>query len=436
MGTSQRPLFSSRLVSILAMIGVAVGLGNVWRFPYMMGKFGGSAFLFVYLLFTILFAVPALLSEIALGRMTRSGPVGAFSAGFGQQWGRGIGYFMLFTILVSSSYYVVVIANVLFTAWFSASSGFQTDHLPLFEAQLNNGTIQYSIVLAVLLISFGVIYRGLKQGIEWVSKYLVPFFLLVIVYLIGHALFLEGAIEQLIVFLKPDFAALTAEQIFAALGQAIYSLSLGGTFMLMYGSYLSSTASLPRLAVLTSIGDVGAAVLASLFIVPSVLVFGLDMAAGPQLIFSTLPRLFQVIPGGQWIGTLFLLALGMVAILSLIGAFEVVVGSLSEELKGVLTRNQIILSIGLLEALAAIPISFHPAYIGFLDLLFGSGMQLLGCSMAVIALTWGFGTQKSLKALFPRPDHPWAKILHTWIKWIIPGILFLVLIGYLYDSFS
>lgn len=418
------------------MIGVAIGLGNVWRFPYMMGKYGGSAFLLVYLLFTIVFAVPALLSEIGLGRITRSGPLGAFSDGFGEKWGKVIGYFMLVTILVSSSYYVIVIANVLFTAWFSASQGFQDSHLPLFTSQLNNGSIQYSIVLSVLLVSLGVIYRGLKRGIEWVSKYLVPFFLLAIIYLIGHSLFLEGATEQLVRFLQPDFAALTVQQIFAALGQAIYSLSLGGTFMVMYGSYLSAEASLPKLAILTSIGDVGAAVLASLFIVPAVLVFGLDLASGPQLIFSTLPHLFQVIPGGQWIGTLFLLALGTVAILSLIGAFEVVVGSLSEEKRLGWNRTHIIIGIGLIEAICAFPTAFHPEYIGFLDLFFGSGMQLLGCCIAVVALTWGFNKQASLEALFPNTNRPWTRALHRWIKWVIPGILFLVLIGYLYDSFT
>lgn len=429
---AKRPIFSSRLATLLTMIGVAVGLGNVWRFPYMMGKYGGSAFLFIYLLFTVLFSVPALMAEMSLGRLTRKGPLGAFREAFGTTIGTIIGWMLLITITIAASYYVIIIANVIYAAWFSAVHGFTTDNLSIYETQLNNGRLQYSISLALILGSLFAVYRGLNKGIEWVSQIFVPFFLMVILYLIANAFSLEGAGPQFLKFLQPDFAALEATHIFAALGQAVYSLSLGGTFMLMYGSYLSNQAKIPQLALLTSIGDVGAALLTSLFIIPTILVFGLDMTAGPKLIFSTMPRLFVELPGGPFIGTLFLVVLAMVAILSLIASYEVIVGSVPDFTNSNWSRNKIIIGIGLLQAVLAFPSAFDANLIGTLDLIFGSGMQLLGCTMAVVALTWGLGKTKTLDSIFGSSSSRLQLFFYYWLRWVIPSILLLVLFGYIY----
>ena len=415
------------------MIGVAVGLGNVWRFPYMMGKYGGSAFLFCYLAFSILFAFPALMAEIGLGRQSRQGPYGAFKQAFGTKAGKFIGILLLITILIASSYYVAVIANVVYSSFFSLSQGFSAESFPAYQAGLNNGVLQYSIVIGILAISLLVIFKGLKKGIEWVSKLFVPFFLVVILYLIFSAFSLEGAKAQFLAFLRPDFAALKPAQVFAALGQSFYSLSLGGTFMLIYGSYLKDDAPIPRIAFFTGLGDVGAALLTSLFIVPTILVFSLDMTAGPQLIFNTLPHLFEQMPGGQLVGSLFLIALSMVAFLSLVGAFEVLAGSVGDLKLPWLTRNRFILIIGILEALLALPSTLYPNLIGVLDLIFGSGMQVLGSGLAVIGLTWGLGRLISLKQIF-LTERPWHRFFYFWLRWIIPLVLLSVLLGYIYDS--
>ena len=431
---AQRPQFSSQLATILTMIGVAVGLGNVWRFPYMMGKYGGSAFLLIYLIFTLLFALPALMGEIALGRATRKGSIGAFRQALGPYLGRIVGYLLVITVLVASSYYVIVIANVLYTAYFCIVHKFQAENLNAFENALGNGVLQYSIAVLSLLASLFVLYRGLNKGIEWVSKLFIPFFLVVIIYLIGSAFSLEGAVRHFREFLNPDFAALKAEHIFAALGQAFYSLSLGGTFMVMYGSYLKQEEQIPSIALFTSIGDVGAALLASLFIVPTVLVFGLDLTAGPQLIFSTLPHLFMEMPGGQWIGFLFLLALSFVALLSLIAALEVATGSLQDVLPDYWNRTRILLAIGVIELMLSFPSAFDPKLIGTLDLIFGSGMQVLGSGLALLALCWGIGRIGTLKEIFGQMNFSWQNGYFSWIKWVVPCILLIVLIGYIYSS--
>ncbi len=431
---SQRQLFSSPLATILTMIGVSVGLGNVWRFPYMMGQYGGSAFLVVYLFFTFAFAVPAVMAEWALGRATRRGPVGAFSAAFGKSWGRAIGFLLLFTVLTANSYYIVVIANVAFSAWFAISNGFSETTIPAFSQQLGQGSLQYAIALAILFGSLFVIYRGLNSGIEKVSRLFVPFFLVVMGALVAFAFSLEGAVQEFVAFLKPDFSALGPAEIFAALGQTFFSLGLGGTFLLIYGSYLRDDANIPRSAIWVASGDVGAALLASFFIAPAVLALGLNMASGPGLIFSTLPNLFAQIPAGRMLGAFFLLALCAVALLSNIAALEVLVGSVKDDLTPKLSRAKIILIIGVLEIIFILPSAFNPNLIGVLDMIFGSGMQVFGGALAVLAITWGLGKSVMLNQVFGLEVGGLQRLLFHWLRWAVPGVLLVILASYIYTT--
>ncbi len=432
--TPQRELFTSRISTVVTMIGVSVGLGNVWRFPYMMGKYGGSAFLFVYLACTLFFAIPAMMAELALGRWSRQGPLGAFQKVFGPTVGKGIGYLLILTVIVADSYYLVVIANVTYTAYFSLRYGFSNASLPQFETGLSHGFLQYGIALTVLVISLYVLHRGLRRGIETVSKLFVPFFALVVVYLVASAFMLPDAPKHFATFLKPDFALLKIEHIFAALGQAFFSLGLGGTFLLIYGSYLKHDEDIPRSALLTGLGDAGSALLASLFIMPSILVFNLDMSVGPSLIFSTLPRLFSVMPGGRLLGSLFLLALFMVAFLSNIAALEVAVGTINDNRKNRWSRSAIILVVGLFELLLMLPSALHPPLIGVLDLLFGSGMQVFGSALAVLGIVWGLGRQTAVQEIFANSTWGARGLYFSWMRWVVPGALFYVLATYIYAS--
>jgi len=433
---AKRQLFSSHTATILTMIGVSVGLGNVWRFPYMMGKYGGSAFLFIYLIFTMLFGIPAMISEWVLGRKTRKGPIGAFTAVAGSFWGKVIGSVLLITVLVADSYYIVVIANVIYTAYFSAVHGFTSGNMADFHAGLSNGYLQYAIAVAILLASLYVIHRGLNKGIETVSKLFVPFFGAIVIYLVLTAFSLEGAPQQFATFLKPDFTAMHAKQVFAALGQAFFSLGLGGTFLLIYGSYLKDDQDIFASAVLTALGDTGAALFAALFIIPSILVFGLDMTVGPGLIFSTLPTLFSDMSGGRFLGSTFMVALFMVAFLSNIAALEVLAGGVNDGLKKPLSRSRIIVMIGILEVLLMFPSSVTPGLIGILDLVFGSGMQVLGSTLAVLGLTWGFGKSEIIRELFGSDYRPWQSMFYFWIKWVVPGALLFILMSYIYNFIS
>ena len=157
------------------------------------------------------------------------------------------------------------------------------------------------------------------------------------------------------------------------------------------------------------------------------------MTAGPTLIFSTMPRLFSELVGGRILGSLFLIALAMVAILSLIASYEVIIGSLPDFSNYKWSRTQTLLGLGILQAALAFPSAFDANLIGTLDLIFGSGMQLLGCTFAVIALTWGLGKKKTFEALFGTTNNTWQNWFFYWLRWVIPSILFLVLLGYIYN---
>ena len=425
--------FSSRLSSILTMLGVAIGLGNVWRFPYMMGSYGGSAFLFIYFIFTLLFAIPALMAEMTLGKMSGNGTVDALRLGFGKKFGGGLGYVLLGVVTVAGSYYAVIVGNVFFTGLYSLFIGFQQETMSKYQEQLSNGWLQYGITLSVIMASLYVIHKGLTNGIEYVSKIVMPLFFLALIYMIAHVLVLPGAITKTVQFLNPDWSRMGLTEIFAAMGQAFFSVGLGGTFVVVYSGFFKKDEKIPVVALFTGLGDMSASILISLFLIPAILVFGLDMTAGPTLIFQTFPELFNSMPGGRWVGTLFLFAIFIVAFLSLVAAYQVPFTTTQHEMPS-LKGKKILIVIGLLQAVLALPSSLYPNIIGTLDLVFGSGMQVLGSVLCILGLTVGVGKTKALSQIFQNENSkPWHTILFFWIKWIIPLALFSVLIGYVYE---
>jgi NSS family neurotransmitter:Na+ symporter len=432
MATSQAR-FSSRLAMLLTMAGLAVGLGNVWRFPYMMGQHGGSAFLLVYAVFMLVLAAPAFAAELSLGRSTRSGPVAAFQAAFGPRWGRLAGLLALSAAFVATCYYSVVIANVFYSAGFAAYTGFSTETLDRYGAGLGNNGLQLWIALVVVLACAVVVQRGLRRGIEAANKILMPLFGLATAYLVVVALQLEGATDQLVAFLRPDWSRTGPDIWFAAMGQACFSVGLSGTLGVMYGSYLARDTPIVPTAAATCAVDLGAAFLAALFIVPAVLVFGLDLAAGPGLLFDTVPRLFSAMPGGRWLAPIFLAGWGLVAMLTLIAALDTVSGALADFTPRI-NRRQWLWIVAGIAAACIVPIGLNPEWIGVLDLIFGSGMFMFGALLAVLALGWGMGAVTAHRELADGLPPALGRGVVTWVRFIVPGSLAAILIGFLITS--
>lgn len=430
--STERIQYTSRLGAILTMVGVAVGLGNVWRFPYMMGSYGGSAFLLIYLVFTVLFAFPALITEMSLGKANGQGTISSYASIFSGKLGKGIGYLLVLVVTIAGSYYAVVVANVWYSAFFSIVEGFSPDTTASYQETLGNGALQYVFTVVLVIAALLVVFLGLKKGIERISFVIMPFFVLAILYMIIQAWMMPGAIEKVQEFLSPDFASVGSTEIFAALGQAFFSVGLGGTFVVVYSGYIAESNQIPKIAIFTCLGDLGSSVLVSLFLVPAILVLGLEMNAGPSLIFNTLPELFASLPGGRLIGSLFLIALSLVAFLSLIAAFQVPLTSLKI---GTLSRRKLIVGFGILQIILTLPSAFYPQIIGTLDLVFGSGMQVFGSMMALIGVWWGVKNKEYFQLLFRNPSGFFAKLSVFWLRWAIPGTLLAVLIGYLYENF-
>jgi len=426
-------LFTSRFASILTLLGVSIGLGNVWRFPYMMGQYGGSAFLIVYLVFTLCFAFPALVAEMTLGRRSGKGTVDALRITFGERIGGKLGYMLLAVITISGAYYSVVVANVMFTTFYSLLAGFDGGDDPHYARMLSNGWLQYGIAAAIISMSIYVIHRGLVKGIERLSKTVMPLFFLALIYMIARAWMMPGAVEMGRQFLQPDWGAMHAPELFAALGQAFFSVGLGGTFVVVYAGFLPKNENIPKVALATGLGDASASLLFSLFLVPSVLALGISMDSGPSLIFNTFPKLFYEMPGGRWVGSLFLLSLSVVAFLSLVAAYQVPFTSLQHEFPK-LDKKRLLWIIGFTQLTLALPCALLPQIIGVLDLIFGSGMQVLGSALCILGLTWYLKKEEVLadilQSVKPGTIHGY---LYAWMQWIIPLALLAVLVNYIIE---
>lgn len=428
-------IFGSSLSTVLTLAGVAIGLGNVWRFPYMMGSYGGSAFLLLFILMMLVIAVPAMMAELSLARHYRGATIRVLRLSFGG-FGRFLGYVLVTGVGIAASYYLFIIANVFYSAGFSLFVGFYEQELPVYAKGLLNPELQYGVGLVVLWSAILVISVGLKSGIERVSKIFVPFFFLVCLYLVYFTLSQPGAIDASLQFLKPDFSRIGFTEVFAALGQCFFSAGLGAAYIMVYGIYLRQDESIGKIASYTAVSDLSASLLASLFIVPSVLLFSLPLDAGPHLLFETLPSLFALMGGARFTATLFLTALSLIALLSVIASFNVITLSLEEEPVGQRWgRNKLLLIIGVVETVILIPPTWNPEIIEPLDLLFGSGTPVLGGLFAVIAIGWRVKRNEALKQMFATASPgSLSRWLFAWVQWGIPAALSSILIGTVYSA--
>lgn len=429
-----RPEFSSRFATLLAMAAFAVGVANVWRFPYMMGQNGGSAFLLIYLVFVLVLAVPVLTSEWALGRATRSGPINAFKAAFGTRFGMPLGFLLVLVVFVALTYYNIVVGNVIYSAWFAFRHGFDASNFAVYQQGLADNGQQFMYAIGLTLVCLWIVQRGLKRGIERANMILMPIFGVIVLYMVGVALTLDGAIEELKNFLRPDFSQAGPRVWFAAMGQACFSVGISGSIGVLYGSYLREQEKLVSSATATGLIDTGAALLASLFVVPAVLVFGLDLAAGPPLLFNTLPHLFEVMPGGRWLAGPFLAAWALVAVLTIVAAFEATIGALHDYAGRRPSRRTWTLVVGVAMMAAMAPVAFNPEIIGTLDLVVGSGMFMFGSMMAVIAIGWGLGKAVTGAQIALGLGPRGVAALTLWIRYVVPTALFVILAGFILTS--
>jgi NSS family neurotransmitter:Na+ symporter len=374
-----------------------------------------------------LIGIPALMAEFALGRHTRRGPVGAFAAG-GLPAGRAVGWFFFFVVTAATGYYSAVVGWVLYYAVAQAAAAV---HITVNAAAIlppDHGFVLQSFLLQlmctaiVLLACAVVVSRGVRSGIETASKIIMPVMFSTLIILAVRSLTLPGAMAGVDWYiLKFRLADLTANVMMAAIGHMIFSLSLGGTFMVVYGSYLSAKENVTGPAIWTVVGDTSSSLIAGFAVIPAVIALGMEPTSGPGLVFNTLPRVFEAMPLGWLFGFLFFLGLLGSGYLSDVGAIEVLVAGITDNTP--LTRKRAVWLVSAACFVFAIPPTINNAIFVPWDLTFGSGMQTLGSLLAVLTLGWCVSRSAALKELAAsdtRAAPPW---LFQWIRYGIPAII-------------
>lgn len=350
---TQRDSFSSKFGFILACIGSAVGMANIWLFPYRLGQFGGAAFLIPYFIFVILLGFTGVIGEMSLGRAMGTGPLGAFAKAFERRGhkklGTVIGMIPVIGSLGIAIGYAIVVGWILrFLAGSITGSMTAAENTGAYFGQIagNFGSIGWH--LAALVIAFIIMYAGVSNGIEKVNKVMMPAFYILFLILAVRIFLLPGAVDGYKYLVTPKWELLANPKTWVyALGQAFFSLSLAGSGTVVYGSYLKKSEDIVDSALKVSVFDTLASLLAALVIIPAVFAYKLDPAAGPPLMFITLPSVFQEMPAGGLFAIIFFIAVLFAGITSLINLFETPVEALQNRFG--LSRG---LSIGIIAVIA------------------------------------------------------------------------------------
>lgn len=319
----KRESWNSNMGFILAAAGSAIGLGNLWKFPYLAGRNGGGAFVFIYIILVILLGFSLTLGEIAVGRNGRLDAFGSYNK-IKNGWGY-VGIIGIICCFLIYSYYVVIVGWIIKYVVIYLQGGISRDPAQIFEKFISSGVSPiYYTILAISLTSL-IVFKGVSKGIEKASKIMMPALFIFILIILFRVITLPGAIEGIKYFLKPDFSLITPEVIIAALGQVFFSLSLGMGIIITYGSYLSKDENIVKNSFIIPLLDTAVALLSGLMILPAVFAFGLEPSAGPGLIFITLPKVFEAMKFGEVFGFMFFILVFFAALSSTISLMEVLV---------------------------------------------------------------------------------------------------------------
>ncbi len=447
---ASRGKWTSNLGFILAAAGSAIGIGNIWRFPYMTGKYGGAAFLFVYLAAVVLLGMPVLIAEIAMGRATGKNPVGAFKEFRPRGPWKLVGYLGVVAGVMILSYYSLISGWTLGYFFKTLSGGLRnagTAATPgIFDAFARNFWLQAFLLAAFLFITGYIVARGIANGIEKACKFLMPVLFVIMTILLVRSLTLPGAGKGLEFYLKPDFSQLTPRVIIDALGQAFFSLSLGMGAMITYGSYLKKEESIPAGAAWVAFLDTFTAVMAGFIIFPALAAYGMSPEGGHPLVFHILPVIFDQMPFGTLFGMLFFLLLGVAALASTVSLLEVAAAYLIDERKwsrrkSVLLASGVsfiigvpsILSFGSVDFFRRLPL-IHISFFEMMDFVWGSLALSVGALFIAIFVGYVWKSANALEEIGQgTKQFRYARIWSFSLKYLCPllivATLFVLVIG-------
>jgi neurotransmitter:Na+ symporter, NSS family len=443
--TTQREHWGSRLGFIMATAGSAIGLGSLWRFPYITGQNGGGAFVLLYLVFTLLIGIPIFLGELIVGRSAQKSSVSAYSnLSQGSQWSM-VGWLNIFTNLLILSYYSVVSGWSLNYALMSLNN-FTAGKTPaqiegIFSIMYQSPDINLLWHFIFMLLTAGVVYSGVRKGIEYWSKILTPALLVILVGLFIFALFLPGFPEALKFILYPDFSKLGPNGVLNALGMSFFTLSVGLGILVTYGSYMGPNEDIPKTGFIIGAVSVLVSLFAALMIFPIVFSFGFEPEGGPGLVFKTLPVLFAKMPATLVLSTVFFTLFVFTALTSSISIIEVLVSNLMEIFKWSRKKSVVICAsaafiLGIPTALAGSGILFpnwskmyNGDFFDTINYLTGSWMMPLGGLLAAIFVGWRLDRQLATAEF--KKGSTLTVLAYGWIfllKWVAPVGVFIVIL--------
>ncbi|MDH4219573.1 MAG: sodium-dependent transporter [Candidatus Aminicenantes bacterium] len=438
---SQRGNWGSKVAFVFAASGSAIGLGNIWRFPMVVGQNGGALFVLVYILAVAFIGFSVMLAELVIGRYSQKNPVGAFeSIKPGSLW-KLIGYFGILTAVCIFSYYAVIAGWSVGYLIKMASGSFKADVTSELSdkifTEFSSDPLQVILYFLLMMgITTYIVSKGIKGGIERWTKILMPILFILIVFLSGRALTLPGAEEGISFYLKPDFSQLSGKLVLYALGQAFFSLSLGMGIMVTYGSYLSKTDNLVTSAGWVCFFDSLIAFLAGIIIFPTLFAIpGIAPTAGPGLVFKVLPLIFSKIPGGYLFGILFFCLFMIAALTSTISLLEVPVAYFVDERRWSRKKAAILVGffvflLGIPSALSSEGMAFFTKidFMGKMDFIFANVSLAIGALLICIILGYVWGVKNAAQEV--QSGNPQFKLRFLWafsIKFLSPVAIIVIL---------
>ena len=433
--------FSSRIGFVLAAAGSAVGLGNIWRFPYLAAKYGGGIFLLVYLILAVTFGFALMITEISIGRKTGKSVIDAYKLIDGRF--SFLGYLAAIVPVIIFPYYCVIGGWVVkFLTVYITGQGHEATS-PEYFGNFISSTAEPIICLAVFLfITALVVLLGVEKGIEKVSKFLMPVLICMSIGTAAYSLILDGAMEGLVYYVKPNFSLFSIKTVIAAMGQLFYSMSLAMGIMVTYGSYMQKNDDLEKSVRNIEIFDTGIAFLSGMMIIPAVFAFsGGDPEAlqkGPTLMFVTLPNVFDSMKGGHIFGLVFFILVLFAALTSAISLMETIVSIISDRFK--IKRPVICLCVMLFSFLIAIPSSlgygvladftiFNMQILDFFDFVSNNIMMPIVALLTAILIGFVVKPKYISDEVEVSGKFKSKKMYNVIIKFIVPVCMIIILVS-------
>ena len=430
-----------------AVGGSVIGLGNIWRFPYIAGENGGAAFILIYLTTSFLISIPIMLSEFSIGRATRRNSKRAFGKLTSNKRWSLVGMMGILTAFIILSFYCVVggwAFKFLEEALSNQFAGQSSDALSAaFNGYVASGWRPITWTVVFIVASSMILRWGVHRGIERTNKILMPLLFVLLVLLAINSLTLPGIREGVSFLLKPDFSKISGATVLQAMGQSFFSMSLGMGAMITYGSYMRKQENMMKVAATVALSDITIAILSGIAIFPAVFSFGINPSAGPELVFLTLPNVFARMAGGYFLAIIFFSLLCMAAITSSISLFEVVVAYLSEEMR--MSRNVaisvmtgVVILTSSLCAMSMIPDSAlvvqNQSLFDLFDNLSSNILLPLGGLLIVIFAGWVYAPERlrsemTSEGVFGTRIYPMIRLLIRYVVPVVIALLFLSLTG-------